>query len=351
LALLRLVPRSPAEVSRARVAAYGLAGLVAGLAASILLGAATPAGASGVARALAAVLASPRQWLGALPYFVAVASSAAGLALAYRAGFVTIGADGQLIAGMVTGFWLLYYHGWGLAAALLAAAAAGLLLGAVVAVLRVWLLVNETLASLMLNYLMVIVVNYLTGGPWSTSGFTASPTLPPSVSMSPAAAAALVAALVALLEAARLRTRLGVAVDAVGSSRRAAATYGVDYASTILAAASIAGALAGLGGGLYLVVGQRQVTSLSVYTGIGYGYMGILAAWLAGNEPLASLASSMLIALLYLAQTQLQLMGVPWSFSLAIQAVIVVSVMSAVTLARYRVVVPAWGMHAETRRG
>ncbi len=313
---------------------YGLAGLILGFLVSIGLGVFTPAGAGGVASALAGVFTSPGSWSLAFPYYAAILFSAVGLAVAYRAGFITIGADGQLIVGMVVAFWLLYFHGMGLAVALIVAGLVGALYGLVVAALRVWLGVNETLSSLMLNYVAVALVNYLVGGPWSSGGFTKTPLLPSSVSMS-ASSAAFLATLSAVGVWLLYRyTRLGVAVDAVGGSRRAAETYGASFAKTILVVALLGGFLAGLGGAVYLVAGQRQITSLNIYQGLGYGYMGILAAWLVWLNPLATIASSLFIALLYLANTGLQLQGVPWSFALGFQAVIVLFVTAFLRLSR-----------------
>jgi len=334
---LRLVERPPAE--RGNVMLYGIAGLALGMALSLLAGGLTPAGVTGTARALAAVFIDPAQWAAALPYFFAIASSAAGLALAYRSGFITIGAEGQLVAGMMAAYWALGVAGLTLAAGLLAAAAAGLALGLLVAALRVYLLVNETLSSLMLNYVVVSLLNYLVGGPWSAGGFTKTAPIPAERSIGVAAAVLIVVAGVAMLEALHRFTRLGVAAESIGRARKAAETYGVSFRKTILAVAALGGLLAGVGGGLYLAAVQLQLTSLNTYQSLGYGYMGILAAWLAGNDAAATLASSWLLALLYLASTSFQISRVPWSFALALQAIIVLSVVSVLTLSRYRVVV------------
>lgn len=334
---VRLAERSPAE--RGNPLLYGAAGLVVGFLASLLLGALTPAGVLGSAEALMSVLTRPGQWIGAAPYFFAIASSAAGLALAYRAGFITIGAEGQLVAGMLAAYWALGVEGLSAPLGLVAAAAAGLVMGLVVALLRVYASVNETLSSLMLNYIIVSVLNYFVGGPWSYGGFTRTALLPPDKTVSLQAAVAIVVAAALLLEALYRFTRLGVAADSLGSARRAAETYGVGFASTITIVAALGGLVAGLGGGLYLAAVQQQLTSLNTFQSLGYGYMGILAAWLAGNLPAATLASSWLLAMLYLASTAFQISRVPWSFALAIQAVIVLSVVAAVTMSRYRIIV------------
>ena len=339
---LALEPRAPNE--RKNPLLYGLAGLGVGFLISVLLGALTPVGVGGVARAFYVNLSEPRFWLLSLPYFAPIAASAAGLALAYRAGFITIGSEGQVILGAVAAYGLLYFKlstaptVLALTVAVLAAALAGALYGFIVGILRVYLGANETLVSLMLNYIAVALVNYLVAGPWQSGPFTRTEPLPDRFWVSGIAATAIAAIFIALLEALYIYTRLGVAVDSISRARRAAETYGINPGRAILAVALLAGAAAGLGGGLYMVSEQHQLLSLGKQ-GLGYGYMGILAAWLAGLRPVATIAAGLFITLLYNMFVSLQLQGIPASFVLAFEAVIVLSVLAFSTLARYKVVI------------
>ncbi|MET1128329.1 MAG: hypothetical protein ABWW70_03325, partial [Thermoproteota archaeon] len=106
------------------------------------------------------VATTPSLWPTLAPYLAPVALSAAGLALAYRARFITIGSEGQVILGMVAGYAVLgvalresgCWPPAAVALALLLAALLGAGHGALVAALRVWAGANETLTSLMLNY-------------------------------------------------------------------------------------------------------------------------------------------------------------------------------------------------------
>ena len=341
MALLRIVERAPGEKGNPLV--YGAIGLVVGIILSLGLAALTPAGVEGAAKAFWSVVSKPGFYRLALPYFVAISLSGLGLTVAYRARFITIGAEGQLILGMIASFWASYYLCAGLPASLtllcsaVAAAAVGAAYSLVVGVLRVQLQVNETLSSLMLNYIAISLLNYLVSGPWSVGGFTKTASLPPEYTLSPEVAAAAALAAIVVVEAVYRYTRLGVAVDSTGLARLAAVTYGVDFKRTILLVSLISGALAGLGGMLYLVSGVQRLFSTS--QGVCYGYIGILAAWLAGLRPLAVAASSMLLALLYVMNTGLQLSGVLVSFVQAMQAVIVITVTVFTALSRYRIVV------------
>lgn len=339
---IALEPRGPGE--RGNPVLYGLAGLALGFLISMLLGVFTPVGVAGVARAIFINLSRPRFWLFSLPYFVPITASAAGLALAYRAGFITIGSEGQVILGAVVAYGLLFYVlssqppllavAAALAAAILVGAAYSLLVG----VLRVYLGANETLVSLMLNYIAIAIVNYLVAGPWQAGAFTRTEPLPPRMWISIPAAVVITIVFTIVLELLYMYTRLGVAVDSVSRARKAAETYGVDPGRTLLLVSILAGAAAGLGGGLYMVSEQHQLLSLGKQ-GLGYGYMGILVAWLAGLRPAATIVAGFLTTLLYSMFITLQLEGVPASFVLAFEAVIVLSVLAFTSLSRYRVVV------------
>ena len=323
---------------------YGAIGLVLGLLFSVLvsmtLGTFTSLGGLGFAKILLSNLLSKDTWISALPYFVPIAASASSLALAYRAGFITIGAEGQVMLGAVTAYWLLYYvigHGGvtAITAAILAAGLAGALYGGLVGSLRVWLGVNEILSSLMLNYIAIGIVNYLVAGPWQQGGYTRTAPLPTSMSICLSVAVLIVTIAGLFLELFVVFSKYGIAIDSIRLARRAAQTYGVSIASTIIIVALVQGFIAGIGGGVLLVQLLRQLRSVGL-GGWGYGYMGILAAWLGGLRPLAALAASLLIAVLYSMRSTLQLYGVSDSFVLALESIIVLSVLLFTTLSMKR---------------
>ncbi len=252
---------------------YGAIGLVLGLLFSVLvsmtLGTFTSLGGLGFAKILLSNLLSKDTWISALPYFVPIAASASSLALAYRAGFITIGAEGQVMLGAVTAYWLLYYvigHGGvtAITAAILAAGLAGALYGGLVGSLRVWLGVNEILSSLMLNYIAIGIVNYLVAGPWQQGGYTRTAPLPTSMSIGLSVAVLIVTIAGLFLELFVVFSKYGIAIDSIRLARRAAQTYGVSIASTIIIVALVQGFIAGIGGGVLLVQLLRQLRSVGL---------------------------------------------------------------------------------------
>ena len=287
---------------------------------------------------------SPDSYLDSLPYFAPIGLSAAGLALAYRAGFITIGSEGQVILGLIVAHGILAYVLQdapvlpGLAVALLLAAAAGGAYGLLVGAMRAYLGTNETLISLMLNYVAIALVNYLVSGPWKAGRFTMTVVLPEKFWISGVFAATIAAIAIVLIDLMHQFTRLGVAIDAIGAAKKAAETYGVNPRKTILAVAVLSGAAAGFGGALYILSIHTALTTIGK-GGLGYGYMGVLAAWLAGLRPLGALAAGMLLAVLYNMISALQLQGIPASLVYAFEAILVLSVLIATTLSRYRLVV------------
>ncbi len=321
----------------------GLLGFIVGTLVSILLGVLSPIGLRGLASAFYDFITSPEYWLISLPYFAPISLSAAGLALAYQARFITIGSEGQMMLGMIIAFGLSYYifstysSYVAIPIILVISALGGLLLGLLIGFLRVYLGANETLTSLMLNYLILSIVNFLVAGPWQSGPFTKTELVPYHLRLSDYLSVLLSIFVIIILDYLYSYTKIGVSLVAIGKSRRAAITYGIPFSYTILLVASLSGAVAGLGGSLYMLSEQYQLQSIE--QPLGYGYMGILAAWLAGLRPIATIASSFLLSLFYSFSVSLQLFGLSSSFILAVDSVIVLSVVIATVFSRYKLVV------------
>ncbi|GAB6148063.1 ABC transporter permease subunit [Stetteria hydrogenophila] len=289
----------------------------------------TSAGALGVAREVIGVFTSPSGLEAAVKYMGPITCSAAGLTLAYRAGFITIGSEGQVLLGSAAALWLLAYawptapRAGGVAAALALAALVGAAWGSIPGLLRVYARVNEVLSSLMLNYVALSALNYLIAGPWRAGAFTATRPVPDEYSLGYLHIAVVVVAAAVLFEFIRARTKLGVAAEAYGAAVRAAETYTLPRRTLILAVAVLSGAAAGLGGGLMMLSFQRSFQAMSQPP--GYGYMGVLVAWLSGTSALATLPVSLFFSALVVAGYSLQALGVPFNFVLLTQAMAVLA--------------------------
>lgn len=304
------------------------------------------AGGFDTSRALAAL------WDGAFgsPYAVLSATLVratpllfVGLAvgLAFRAGVLNIGAEGQLLAGatlaMTTG---LLVGGLprplALPLVLLAGAMAGAAWAGVAAWLRQRFGVLEVISTLMLNFVAVYAVSWAVRGPLQepTHVYPQTVELADSVRL-PALFAGhrlhlgfvLALVLAVMLWWVLTRTAVGFRVRAVGAGRDAARSAGGIDASRTAAIVFIAsGALAGLGG-------ASEVTGVTfaLYEGIspGYGYSAIAVALLARLHPLAIVGSAVLFGALEAGAAAMQRdASVPSVLAGVVEALVVLGVLA-----------------------
>lgn len=269
------------------------------------------------------------------------------VAVAFRARFWNIGAEGQLLAGAMAAAFVGALEGlpaWCLVPAmLLAAAAAGGATAALPAVLKLRLQVDDVVATLMLNFIVFYGMMALLDGPWKDplSGYPDSPDIRMAAEfplliggsrlhLGVAVAALAVLAIWLLMRA----TTLGFAIRAVGESQRAARRSGIPVARVIFATALVSGGLAGLAGagevgGLHFQV----MASLSP----GYGYSGIVIAMLARLSPLGVAPAALFFAVVITgAEAMSRRTGVPVFLADVIQGTSLVSMLVALLFLTHR---------------
>lgn len=244
--------------------------------------------------------------------------AAVAVALPARLGLINVGGEGQLYMGAFSasvGAFLL--HGapaWLLLPFVaLMGFVGGALWAAIPGVLRAAKLVNETISTLLLNYIAPLIVSYFVFGPWRTTENSAYPqTAPfPDAALLPsffntrihAGLLIAVAALVAywfLVE----KTRWGLDMRAIGGNAEAAQRLGIPVSAWIVAALAIGGGVAGLAGmGEAMGIAGRLRQGLSP----GYGFTGFLIAWLARGKPLGIVFMTFLFAVITSAGDTLQI--------------------------------------------
>jgi len=269
------------------------------------------------------------------------------VAVAFRAQFWNIGAEGQLIAGaMAAGFIgqrLSLPAGTLLPLMLLGAAAAGAAWALLPALLRVRLRVDDVVTTLLLNSILQYGLMALLEGPWKdpASGYpNAAPIRPEAEFPTWNGSDLHFGVALALLAAPALwwligRTTLGFAIRAVGAGPAAADYAGIRVGRTLLIAAAISGALAGLAGAGEVGGVHFQVTSdLSN----GYGYAGIAIAMLAELNPLGVLPAALFFAMVMTgAEAMSRATGVPVYLANVIQGVALLTMVGGRVLVHYRV--------------
>jgi simple sugar transport system permease protein len=276
-----------------------------------------------------------------------------GVSIAFRMQLWNIGAEGQFYFGAIaaTGTALFLVPDWPAILLIPAMAVAGLVGGAVwggiPGALRAYLGANETITSLLLNYVAILFADYLVLNPWKNpQGFGFPGTKPfPDASYLPNYGTYRVhlglvfgLAAAALLWVALRRTRWGYELSVMGENPRAARYAGMRTRRQIVVVMALSGALAGLAG-MSEVAGIAHQLQRNLSP--GYGYTAILVAWLARLNPLGIVGVSFLLAALLVGGDQLQLaVGLPSSVAPMIQGAILFFLLGGEVLTRYRL---TWG--------
>jgi general nucleoside transport system permease protein len=266
-------------------------------------------------------------------------------AIAFRVGFWNLGLEGQMIWGGIAGAYLSLHHvgpdSTRLFTMFVAAAAAGALWVLLAAFLKLRFGVNEIISTLLLGYIAMYFLIYLLYGPWldPRDGFPHSPhfasferlpALPGGIS------SAVPLAIVAVILVAWLVhvSRAALYMQFIRNNGLVALATGVPVRTVTLLAIGLSGALAGVGGEVILTAQEGRLT-YTFYP--GYGFSGILIAFLARNHPFVVLGVAVLIALLFVAGQNLQVFyQIPGSMVQVIEATIVLCVASAEFLLRHR---------------
>jgi simple sugar transport system permease protein len=265
-----------------------------------------------------------------------------GAALAFRVNFWNIGLDGQMIWGAL-GASLVALHPVGPVLWVMAVAAClgGAFWALLPALLRLRLGINEIIATLLLNYVAQNFLLHMVYGPWKDKldGFPHSPAFPGTARLpviGSGISSALVIAVVVATAAWWLAsgTRFGLYMRFVQANPRMASALGVPLRNTVLASVLLSAACAGLAG-FCIVSGEEGRLTQSFY--VGYGFSGILIAFLARNSPLLAIPVALAFAWLVVTGQSLQVFyQIPFAMVQLIQAIIVICVAASEFAMRHR---------------
>lgn len=244
-------------------------------------------------------------WQNTLSRVAPLVFAALCVALPARLGLVVIGGEGAIVLGglaaAVAGTAVVGLPA-GLGMALMAIAGMGLggaWIGAVGA-LRIKRGVNETISSLLMAYIAIALFNHFVEGPFRDPASLNKPsTLPLDASLRvgdmPFIAAhwGVMAGVIACVLCWILneRTTIGFAARIAGDNVRAAQVQGLPVAKLVIGFTALGGAFAGLAG-YFEVAAIHGSANASLIA--GYGYTGILVAFLARHNPLAILPVAVL---------------------------------------------------------
>jgi simple sugar transport system permease protein len=238
------------------------------------------------------------------------------VAVAFRAGLLNIGAEGQLYVAAFATAWTGIVLG-NLPAVLLvplcmaAAVLAGGIWGAIPGLLKARFGSHEVINTIMMNFIAVALVSYFTQYHYRAPGDPILQTVPISASAHiprlgaiipglPARIPLNVSFLLALVACGAVyvflwRTRWGYEIRATGSNPSAAEYGGISVRRQVVLAMAISGGLAGMVG-INEVLGYRH----RYYDGFSdnYGFTGIAVALLGRNHPVGVIFAALLFAVL-----------------------------------------------------
>jgi len=250
--------------------------------------------------------ASSFSWQNTLSRAAPLILTALCVALPAQAGLMIIGGEGALVLGGLAAAVIgTLFAGAPPVAVKLAMAAGGMLAGglwiALAGALREYRGVNETISSLLLTYIAIAVFNHFVEGPLRDPGSLNKPSTHPigdaymlgnfpglDVHWGLGFGVLFCIAAYVLVR----HTTHGFALRVVGGNVRAARLVGLPASGLLLAACALGGAAAGLAGMVEVaaVHGNANASLMA-----GYGYAGILVAFIARQNPLAIIPVAVLI--------------------------------------------------------
>ena len=203
--------------------------------------------------------------------------------------------------------------------------------------------VNETILTMMLNYIFLYVMDFLMYGPWKERNQMVAQTrairekywLPDLGSSGINSVLLVVIAIAVLLYFFHTRTTWGYEMEVIRQSPRAAQYAGMSVAKATLLVLCASGAIAGLAG-FAQVAGIIHRVQANLPNGAGY--TGIVIAFLAGLNPLVVLLVGFLFGALQISAVAVQLIGVPSQVATMIQGTIMLFVVAGEFFNRYELV-------------
>ena len=270
-------------------------------------------------------------------------------AVAFRAKLWNIGGEGQFFMGAIVTAWIghsLGVPGWiGIPILLIVSMAAGAVMLAGPAFLRLRFGVDEVVTTLLLNFIVLLFIGLMIEGPlrdplafgWPSSvpvdDAFRLPDLVPRTRLHIGFVFALIAAGAVWLVLAR--TVFGAETRAAGLNAEAAAFAGISLPRTIMGVALLSGALAGMAGSVEVMgVTAGVTTTMSP----GFGYAGIVVAMLAALHPAGVVAAAIFVATVFVgADAMSRATGVPSFIADVIVALCLLTMIVALLFTTYRV--------------
>jgi len=242
-----------------------------------------------------------------IKFMIPLLISSLGITLAFKMRFWNIGAEGQIIMGAIfASYFALFHSNWPhillLIVMFVASFIGGGLWGLIPAYFKSKFNTNETLFTLMLNYIALHVISFLRDGPWKDPGssgfpkiarFNANAHIDKVFGVQFGWIIALILVVVVFIYI--RNTKQGYEINVVGVSQATAKYSGMNVKKIILRTMILSGGICGITG-MIQATGSDMTLAASVAGGVGF--TAIIVAWLANLNPFGILMVSFLFSVL-----------------------------------------------------
>lgn len=269
-----------------------------------------------------------------------------GVSVAYKMNINNIGAEGQYAMGgfAATAVVLflpempIYIQ---LPVMFIVGMAAGAIWGAVAVLPKAFWGVNETIVTLMMNYVALLLLDYVCYGPWRNTKLTVpyTDTFPesawlPNIPGTNIGIGFLIAIVVAIVIYLFFRfTSTGYQISVIRNSVSSARYAGINIKKNIIVVMLISGALAGMAG-VVQVCGLTHKLQPNLPNGAGF--TAIVIAYLSKFNPLVVILVSIFFGGLTTGSFAVQISGVPSQVATLIQGAILLFVLAGEIFTRYK---------------
>ena len=285
---------------------------------------------------------------GTIKLMIPLLISSLGVTLAFKMKFWNIGAEGQIIFGATCAtFFALFCSGMNhvllIIVMFLAGFIGGGLWGLIPAIFKVKYGTNETLFTLMLNYIALHIVSYLRDGPWmdpESQGFPKIARFDKNASLDKLCGIQfgwLIALILVIFVFVYLKfCKQGYEISVVGESQDTARYAGMNVKKIVLRTMFLSGGICGMAG-MIQATGSDITLTTSVAGGVGF--TAIIVAWLAQLNPFSILIVSFLFSVLAKGSSVVQSnFGLSTDCADVLQGIILFFILGCEFFVRYRFV-------------
>lgn len=273
--------------------------------------------------------------------------TALAIAPCFKMRFWNIGAEGQITAGAIgASFFAIYFaksmpHILLLIIMMAAAALIGGIWAMIPGFFKAKYNTNETLFTLMMNYIAIGIVAWLQGGPWEGRKGTQQIPLFDKNAYLPTVFGIhigwiIVLVLVVLVHIYMNYTKQGYEVAVIGDSVNTARYAGMNVGWIMVRTMLVSGAICGIVG-FILVSGQNKTITSNVANGVGF--TAITVAWLGHLNAFAMIAISLILAILEMGSSYLQqILGVPSAISEIVSGILLFCMLGCEFFINYQMI-------------